>query len=111
MWHPLMPDRHREQGLDRPLESLQQTRQSPTEQSMKVIIDRQRCVGHARCEAVAPELYELDDDGFIASDGFDVAEGTERAARNGAKACPERIIRTMGDPTGTDWPPAAHKKD
>lgn len=72
---------------------------------MKIFIDRTRCVGHARCQAIAPDLYDLDDDGFIAIDGFTVPEGSERSARNGARGCPERIIRTVGDPSGSDWPP------
>lgn len=72
---------------------------------MKIVIDRANCVGHARCNAVAGDLFELDDLGYIASDGFDVAPGMEEAVRRGARACPERIIRTVGDPSGTDWPP------
>lgn len=76
---------------------------------MKIVIDRAKCAGHARCQAVAGELYELDDLGYIASDGFDVPAGMEAAARNGARACPERIISTVGDPSGTDWPPPPRK--
>ena len=72
---------------------------------MKIIIDRRGCVGHARCEALAPELYPLDESGYIDSDGFDVPEGQEALARRGARACPEKIIRTVNDPTGQDWPP------
>lgn len=59
---------------------------------MKIKINRSACVGHARCAAVAPDLYRLDDDGYIASDGFDVPDGQELMAKRGAKACPERII-------------------
>lgn len=72
---------------------------------MKIVIERHRCVGNARCNAIAPNLYPLDDVGYIDSDGFDVPEGQETDARNGARACPERIIRTVDDPSGKDWPP------
>lgn len=72
---------------------------------MKIVIDRAKCVGHARCNAVAPELFELDELGFIAIDGFDVSPGMETAARNGARACPEQIISIEDDPTGKPWPP------
>jgi len=72
---------------------------------MKIVIDRQGCVGHARCQAVAPELYALDEVGYIDTNGFDVPVGMEGPARNGAKACPERIIRTIDDPSGKVWPP------
>lgn len=59
---------------------------------MKIRIDKSGCVGNARCQAVAGDLYPLDDDGYIASEGFDVLPGSEEAARLGARACPERII-------------------
>lgn len=59
---------------------------------MKIRIDRARCTGNARCWAVAPDLYPLDEEGYIASDGFDVPAGQEDLARRGARACPERVI-------------------
>jgi ferredoxin len=73
---------------------------------MKIVIDRQACVGHARCRAVAADLYPLDDSGYIDTDGYTVPEGEEASARRGARACPEKIIRTVNDPSGKDWPPA-----
>jgi ferredoxin len=62
---------------------------------MKIRIDKARCVGHARCAAVAPEIFELDDDGYIAVEEIDVPEGQEAIARRGARACPERIITVV----------------
>jgi ferredoxin len=59
---------------------------------MKIRIERAQCVGNARCHAVAKDLYPLDDDGYIATDGFEVPAGEESIARRGARACPERII-------------------
>ncbi|CAN7540646.1 ferredoxin [Phenylobacterium sp. LjRoot225] len=59
---------------------------------MKIRINKAGCVGHARCAAVAPEVYELDDDGFIAVEEIDVPPELEALARRGARACPERII-------------------
>jgi hypothetical protein len=35
---------------------------------MKIKIDKARCVGNARCWAVAADLYPLDDDGYISID-------------------------------------------
>ncbi len=64
---------------------------------MKIIIDRSNCVGHARCAAVAPDLFPLDDEGYIATDGFDVPEGQEALAKRGARACPERVIQIEGE--------------
>ncbi len=59
---------------------------------MRIRIDKGGCVGNARCQAVAGALYPLDEEGYIATEGFDVAPGDEDAARLGARACPERII-------------------
>jgi len=60
--------------------------------AMKIRIDKAACVGNARCAAVAPELYPLDDNGYIQVSEIDVPRGSEALARQGARACPERII-------------------
>jgi ferredoxin len=62
---------------------------------MKIRIDKARCVGHARCAAIAPDLFTLDDDGYIAVEEIDVPPGQEAIARRGARACPERIITVV----------------
>lgn len=62
---------------------------------MKVRVDQAKCNGHARCNAMAPDVYELDDVGYCA-----ISELTMRAAPasleelavKGAEACPERAI-------------------
>jgi ferredoxin len=59
---------------------------------MKIHINKDACVGHARCAAVAPEIFPLDDDGYIAVREIDVPPGKEDLARRGARACPERVI-------------------
>ena len=35
---------------------------------MRLIVNRSLCQGHARCAAVDPELFVLDEDGYIAID-------------------------------------------
>ena len=64
---------------------------------MKIRIDKQRCVGNARCWAVAPELYPLDDEGYIAIETIEAPAGQEELARRGARACPERVIEIVGE--------------
>lgn len=59
---------------------------------MKIVVRREACAGHARCAAVAPELFELDDDGFIGFSEKKVPAGLEDKARRGARSCPERVI-------------------
>lgn len=64
---------------------------------MRIVIDKARCSGHARCAAIAPDLFELDPLGYIAIDGFTPPAGREADARRGANACPERIITVLTD--------------
>lgn len=74
---------------------------------MKIRIVRSGCVGNARCAAVSDELFPLDEDGYIAIEGFDVQEGMEQLAKRGARACPERIIFVEEDDGTVSWPPNA----
>ena len=60
---------------------------------MKISVDSAKCTGHARCNAVAPEVYTLDDEGYCAiGENAEVEPGLEEAARRGATNCPERAI-------------------
>lgn len=50
------------------------------------------CQGHARCAAVAPHIFRLDDEGFIRPEEIDVPPGEEALAQRGVRACPERAL-------------------
>jgi ferredoxin len=67
------------------------------ETPMKIIVDRSRCAGHARCAAVSDSLFELDEGGYIAFDEKLVPEGREAMARRGTRACPERALTLAED--------------
>jgi ferredoxin len=61
---------------------------------MRVSVDNSLCSGHARCWALAPDIFTIDDDGY--SDigvGREVPPGREDDARKGVAACPERALR------------------
>jgi ferredoxin len=64
---------------------------------MKIRIDKAACVGNARCAAVAPNLFPLDENGYIQVEEISVPAGQEQLARRGARACPERIILVEED--------------
>lgn len=53
---------------------------------MKIIVHREKCQGHARCWAMAPDIFELDDEGYIMPGDIDVPEEQERLAWMGAKS-------------------------
>ena len=67
---------------------------------MRIRVDRDGCTGHGRCNAAAPELFELDEEGYNRGrhDGIiDVPPGLEDVALRGVRACPERIITVVTD--------------
>jgi ferredoxin len=65
---------------------------------MKVDVKPGRCVGHTLCNATAPEVFELDDDGYVAigKDTVIPAE-LEPLALAGVAACPERALVVPND--------------
>jgi len=60
---------------------------------LRVSVDPERCQGHNRCSAIAPDLFELDDLGNAreAGDGL-VPAGREEQARLAVANCPEEAI-------------------
>ena len=60
---------------------------------MRVIVDEEKCQGHNRCFALAPELFDVDDYGtaIALNDGIVPAE-LEDKARLAAANCPEYAI-------------------
>ena len=59
---------------------------------MKVSVDEDRCQGHARCWAICPEVFDLDDEGHAVVVQPDVPAELEAKAREAADNCPERAI-------------------
>lgn len=64
---------------------------------MIIRIDRSICAGHAICAMKAPDLFELDDEGFCISDGKLVPPGQEEDAETAANYCPEHAITLVAD--------------
>lgn len=60
---------------------------------MRVVIDTERCTGHGRCYALAPELFTDDDRGYgeVIGDGT-VSPSQRAAAERAVGGCPERAI-------------------
>jgi len=61
---------------------------------VKIIPDNDVCGAHGACATVDEELFNLDDDGFIAiGDGIEVPAGKEEIAHRGVDSCPLRALR------------------
>lgn len=59
---------------------------------MKVEIHDNLCQGHARCNALCPEVFHLDDLGNSYVEGPDVPAQLETKVRLAAESCPEHAI-------------------
>lgn len=60
---------------------------------MRIAYDRTKCQGHGRCYALAPELFDADDEGYavvLVSGDLDDAQVAQ--AQLAADNCPEYAI-------------------
>jgi len=64
---------------------------------MKVKADTNLCSGHARCAAIAPQIFTLSDDGYIGFSEKEITPEQAAQARRGVRACPERALTFVED--------------
>lgn len=64
--------------------------------AVRIMVDLGRCVGHARCYALAPEWFDLDDETGISSAKVgDVPLRLEASVLAATNGCPERAIEII----------------
>lgn len=63
---------------------------------MRIILESDKCQGHNRCYALAPELFDVDDYGqsVLLIDG-DIPDDLVDKARLAAANCPEFAIKVL----------------
>jgi ferredoxin len=60
---------------------------------MKVEIDADLCAGYGVCMGIAPDVFDLTDDGYSAvTIGGDVPAASEAAVRKAVAQCPNHAI-------------------
>lgn len=59
---------------------------------MGVRLDASKCVGHAQCHAVNPELFPIDDCGYSVLQANVVRLEDQQDTRGGVAACPESAL-------------------
>ncbi|WP_040794845.1 ferredoxin [Nocardia higoensis] len=64
---------------------------------MKLIADRNRCEGHGMCEALAPELFHVDDDGIVTLTSDTVAEADREIVELAVDSCPVQALSLARD--------------
>jgi ferredoxin len=63
---------------------------------MRLIVDTEKCVGHGFCESIAPDVFEVQDQGFVEitrehfddSDHTTMLEAVSRCPANALKITP-----------------------
>lgn len=66
---------------------------------MRIHVKPTVCQGHARCYALAPQIFQLDDSGYILPGDINVPAGQEALALRGVRSCPEKALAVLD---GTD---------
>jgi ferredoxin len=59
---------------------------------MKVMVDPDRCQGHARCWEICPEVFSLDEEGHSVVSVADVPVELETKVDRAVANCPERAL-------------------
>lgn len=59
---------------------------------MKIRLDATKCMGHAQCYAVDPDLFPIDDEGYSVLEPHAVSPEDAPAVRRGVDACPEMAL-------------------
>jgi ferredoxin len=67
------------------------------ELTMRIKVDQALCSGHARCFAVAPDVYVINSDGYNEMPETGVSADKQAQALRGARACPEQAITVIDD--------------
>ncbi|WP_027935522.1 ferredoxin [Amycolatopsis sp. ATCC 39116] len=60
---------------------------------MRIEVDRNRCEGHAMCEAVAPEFFSVDDEGELTVKAEEVPEPEKAAVHAAVLSCPVTALK------------------
>ena len=64
---------------------------------MKIKVDFDLCESNAVCEALAPDVFELDDDDFLQLNTDEVTPENEQRVQQAAAACPRAAISLVED--------------
>lgn len=64
---------------------------------MRIVVDRDRCTGLGMCEAEAPELFEVQDDGTLRILTDRPEPACRAVAEAAVEACPTEALRLRED--------------
>jgi ferredoxin len=59
---------------------------------MRIAVDYDKCSGLGMCESIAPDVFEVEDDGSLTLHLTEVPEGREGEIREACEACPTEAL-------------------
>jgi ferredoxin len=59
---------------------------------VRVHLEKSKCVGHAQCYAVDPDLFPIDDSGYSILEEHEVQSEDVQVTRDGVASCPEMAL-------------------
>lgn len=63
----------------------------------KVVVDFELCESNALCEAVAPDVFRLDDDDYLQVDDPTVTDENRGRVEQAVAACPKAALSIVED--------------
>ncbi|TDC99506.1 ferredoxin [Saccharopolyspora terrae] len=64
---------------------------------MKIIVDRTKCTGLGICESLAPDVFEINDDGELVLKTEAVPDGQLADVESAVSGCPTEALRLEQD--------------
>ena len=64
---------------------------------MRIVVDHDKCTGLGMCEAEAPELFEVQDDGSLTVLNETPGEGERAEAEAAVASCPTEALSIVED--------------
>lgn len=62
---------------------------------MKIIVDRGRCTGIGICESIAPDHFEVGDDGTLVLLKENVSEEERELVEEAVRSCPAKALKLL----------------
>ena len=63
---------------------------------MRVVVDYDKCTGLGLCESIAPEFFEVDDDGALQLLRSEAEEGRRSELEEACRSCPTEALSIEG---------------
>lgn len=61
---------------------------------MKVVVNRDNCIGCGACESIEPNVFQLDDEGISTVIEENIASANEENITDAVQSCPTSAIET-----------------